>query len=104
MPEAALSRGAGGQPIRLFALFQGPHWTLLGYAAAAAAPIPARPGLRIHRVGEGGDLVDDGGHIRSAYGLAPGDWVLVRPDGYVGAIISSGQAPLSDAYLAGVGL
>ena len=28
-------------------------------------------------------IVDDGGHIQSAYGLAPGDWVLVRPDGYV---------------------
>ena len=97
-------RGAGGQPTRLFALFQGPHWTLLGYAAAGAAPIPARPGLRIHRIGDGGDIVDDGGHIQSAYGLAPGDWVLVRPDGYVGAIIASGQAPPSDAYLAGVGL
>jgi len=97
-------RGGGGQPTRLFTLFQGPHWTLLGYEADGAAPILARPGLHIHRVGEGGDIVDDGGHIQSSYGLSPGDWVLVRPDGYVGAIVSSWQAPPSDAYLAGVGL
>jgi hypothetical protein len=36
-------------------------------------------------------LVDDGGHFRDAYGLAPGDWVLVRPDGCVGAIVGADE-------------
>ena len=29
-PDAPI-RGAAGQKTRLFKLFQGPHWTLLGY-------------------------------------------------------------------------
>ena len=31
-------------------------------------------------------MEDDGGHLRDAYGLAPGEWVLVRPDGYVAGV------------------
>jgi hypothetical protein len=29
--------------------------------------------------------------MRDAYGLSPGDWVLVRPDGYVGAMVSGSE-------------
>ncbi|MDL5368060.1 FAD-dependent oxidoreductase [Xanthomonas sp. NCPPB 2654] len=98
-------RGAGGQPRRLFELFQGPHWTLLGYHVDrdAWAP-PARAGLHVHRVGPDADIVDDAGHLRAAYGLAPGDWVLVRPDGHVGAIVSAHEAAALEAYLGAVGL
>jgi hypothetical protein len=80
-------RGAGGQATRLFDLFRGPHWTLLGYGVERSAAIASRPGLRIHTVGARGDIADDGGHIRDAYGLTNG-WVLIRPDGYVSAIVS----------------
>ena len=98
-PDAPV-RGAAGQSARLFNLFQGPHWTLLGYETDRTSAIASRPALCIHLVGEKGDIVDDGGHMRDAYDLRPGDWVLVRPDGYVGAIVSSDEV----SYLENVGL
>jgi len=102
-PDAPV-RGAAGQPTRLFNLFRGPHWTLLGYETDRGSAIAPRPGLRIHVVGAGGDIIDDGGHMREAYGLSPGDWVLVRPDGYVGAIVSNAEVSALDPYLASVGV
>jgi 2-polyprenyl-6-methoxyphenol hydroxylase-like FAD-dependent oxidoreductase len=101
-PDAPL-RGAAGQPTRLFSSFQGPHWTLLGYETNRVAFAP-RPGLRIHIVGPHGDLVDDGGHFRDAYALSPGEWVLIRPDGYIGAIASSDNVSALERYLAEVGV
>ena len=102
-PDAPV-RGAGGQPIRLFNLFQGPHWTLLGYGTTRLSAVTPRSGLHIHAVGPRGDIVDDGGHLRDGYGLTPGDWVLVRPDGYIGAIVSSDHTAALATYLDGVGL
>ena len=96
-PDAPV-RGAAGQPTRLFTLFQGAHWTLLVYEAPS--PITARKGLRIHRIG--GDIVDDQGLAREHYGLAPGDCVLVRPDGYIGAVTR--DADVLEHYLGTVGL
>jgi 2-polyprenyl-6-methoxyphenol hydroxylase-like FAD-dependent oxidoreductase len=101
-PDAPV-RGAAGQPTRLFSLFRGPHWTLLGCEADRAAVAP-RPGLRIHVVGPSGDVVDARGHIRDAYGLSPGDWVLVRPDGYLGAIIGADDVMALERYLGEVGV
>jgi hypothetical protein len=101
-PDAPL-RGAAGQPIRLFSLFQGPHWTLLGYEADHGAFAP-RPGLRLHIIGRLGDLADERGHFRDAYALSPGEWVLVRPDGYVGAIAGSDDLAALERYLADVGV
>jgi 2-polyprenyl-6-methoxyphenol hydroxylase-like FAD-dependent oxidoreductase len=101
-PDAPV-RGAAGQPTRLFSLFQGPHWTLLGYQADRGAFAP-RPGLHISIVGPRGDLVDDGGHFHDGYALSPGDWVLIRPDGYVGAIAGSDNVSALERYLAEVGV
>ncbi|OHV24745.1 FAD-binding protein [Rhizobium sp. RMa-01] len=100
-PDAPLT-GAAGQPRRLFDLFKGAHWTLLGYEVGQVT-LPPRPGLHIHRICQGGDVIDKGGHFREAYGLAPGDWMLVRPDGYVGAIVASAEAWALEDYLAHVG-
>ena len=80
-------RGRAGQPTRLFSLFRGPHWTLLGYDVAQRPA--ARTGIRIVTVGHSGDIIDDGSYIADAYGLAAGQWVLIRPDGYIAAILSS---------------
>lgn len=102
-PDAPV-RGAAGMPTRLFKLFQGPHWTLLGYGMERPSAVAPRPGLHIHAVGPRGDIIDDGGHFRAAYGVSPGDWVLVRPDGYIGAIVSSEHVPDLEDYLASVGL
>ena len=95
--------GAAGQPRRLFELFKGTHWTLLGYEVQRHL-VPSRPGLHIHTFGAHGDLLDDGGHFREAYALTSGDWALVRPDGYVGAIVDSRDIEALERYLCFVGL
>ena len=101
-PDAPM-RGRAGQPTRLFALLNGPHWTLLGCETDRGA-IPPRPGLRVHVVGPRGDILDDHGHFHRAYGLAPGEWALIRPDGYIGAIVGSDNIAELERYLAKVGL
>src|SRR5262249_37656317 len=87
--------GAGGQRRRLFELFAGPDWTLLG-----AREAPARANMHAYVIGR--DLVDDGGHVRDAYALADDEWVLIRPDGYVGAFVRD-EAELA-RYAEGVGI
>lgn len=103
-PDAPL-RGAAGQATRLFALLAGPHWTLLGVDAdPARVHAYGRAGLHTHAIGPGGDLLDEGGHVRAAYGLAPGSLVLVRPDGYIGGVAGSDDAGALESYLTRVGL
>ena len=89
-PDAPI-RGAGGQPRRLFELF-GAHWTAIGWHAE-----PIRPRANLHAYMFGRDLVDDAGHFARAYALAHGDWLVVRPDGYIGAIARDAAA--IDRYL-----
>ncbi len=101
-PDAPL-RGAAGCPRRLFDLFTGAHWSLIGYETTHEIASP-RSDLHIHHVGARHELSDDGGHLRDAYGLAPGEWVLVRPDGYVGAIFGSDEGGALETYLKDVGL
>jgi 2-polyprenyl-6-methoxyphenol hydroxylase-like FAD-dependent oxidoreductase len=101
-PDAPI-RGAAGQSTRLFALFKGAHWTLLGYDVERDVVSP-RPRLHIHTLGSRGDIFDDGGHLRDAYALVSGDWVLVRPDGYVGAVVSSNEIGSLEMYLRDAGL
>jgi 2-polyprenyl-6-methoxyphenol hydroxylase-like FAD-dependent oxidoreductase len=101
-PDAPVG-GAAGQATRLFELLKGPHWTLFGYEADRGVVDP-HPNLHIHTLGAGGDVIDDGGHFRRAYALSPGDWVLVRPDGYVGAIVASPDAAALEPYLLQAGL
>ncbi len=102
-PDAPVC-AASGLPTRLFKLFQGPHWTLFGYGADRLSAAAPRAGLHIHAVGPRSDFTDDEGYVRDAYGLAPGDWVLVRPDGYIAAIVDSAHAPALEAFLERVGL
>lgn len=101
-PDAPL-QGAAGQARRLFEIFKGAHWTLIGYETGDGHP-PARKGLNIHRIGAGRELVDVRGHFSKAYGLAPGEWALVRPDGYVGAIVGETGMALLEEYMQKVGL
>jgi 2-polyprenyl-6-methoxyphenol hydroxylase-like FAD-dependent oxidoreductase len=85
-PDAPCLRD--GRPVRLFGCYAGPHWTLLRFGSTA--PTLDRPGLRSHRIG--GDLVDADRHIHDAYDVKDGAAVLVRPDGYIGAIASQPAA------------
>ncbi|MBF0890750.1 FAD-dependent oxidoreductase [Gluconobacter sp. LMG 1744] len=92
-------RGQAGQRTRLFSVFQGAHWTLLGYVVRDRSLAIA--GVRIVTIGAGHELVDEEGDIAEAYGVEPDQWVLVRPDGYIAGIIPSDnlEAQLS-RYLA----
>jgi 2-polyprenyl-6-methoxyphenol hydroxylase-like FAD-dependent oxidoreductase len=101
-PDAPIHH-ATGLPSRVFDLLQGPHWTLLGQDADRDRIAP-HPHLRTHVFGNRGDVVDTHGHFHDAYGLAPNSWVLVRPDGYVGAFIAGDGIDALQAYLQGVGI
>jgi 2-polyprenyl-6-methoxyphenol hydroxylase-like FAD-dependent oxidoreductase len=83
MPDARLT-GASGQQHRLFELLAGPHWTLLAFGTSGL-PSP-RPDLRVYTIGR--DLLDEHDALRTACGLHAGDMILIRPDGYVGAIVA----------------
>lgn len=102
-PDALLT-GAGGQPVRMFELMRGPHWTTIGYGISRERTLAVAKGQRIHRIGEDGDLLDRDGHFAAAFGLKPGSWVLVRPDGYVGAIVRADEADVLVRYGHAVGL
>jgi 2-polyprenyl-6-methoxyphenol hydroxylase-like FAD-dependent oxidoreductase len=95
-PDAPM-RGAAREPQRLFSLFKGTHWTLLGYHVDRNL-VPPRRGLHIHTIGSGDELIDDAGHFAAAYALSPGEWVLVRPDGYIGAIVNSHEIDALETY------
>lgn len=101
-PDAPV-RGAAGQLTRLFELLKGPSWTLLGYETDRSA-IEPRANLHIHIVGSGGDIADERRCVQTAYGVSAGDWVLVRPDGYVGAIVTAGRTAALEGYMTHVGL
>lgn len=92
------SLGAGGQSLRLFQLLQGPDWNLLAYETHGKV-IDARRNLRIHHIGEQDKLIDTLGHFRESYQLAPGQCVLIRPDGYVGAFFHGKQSNDIENYL-----
>ncbi len=96
-PDARLL-GAAGQPRRVFELLAGTHWTLLG-CGVARADLPARANLHVHAIGPAAELHDPHGDFAAAYALADGEWVLVRPDGYVGAIGACSDIASLHAYL-----
>jgi FAD binding domain len=77
-------RSSSGGPVRLFDCYAGPHWTLLRFGATA--PTLDRADVRSYRIGS--DLVDADRHIQDAYDAKDGAAVLIRPDGYIGAITS----------------
>jgi 2-polyprenyl-6-methoxyphenol hydroxylase-like FAD-dependent oxidoreductase len=96
-PDAPL-RDAAGTPTRLFSLFRGPHFSLLGLGERCAAALGRiETGIvRPYLVGPGG-LRDDDGHVARAYGTDA--LILVRPDGHVGLIAAPTDAGGVDDYL-----
>jgi 2-polyprenyl-6-methoxyphenol hydroxylase-like FAD-dependent oxidoreductase len=94
MPDAALL-GRAGQPRRLFDLLAGPQWTLLHNDPASQLAVTPRKGLRVIRVGADGELLDPHDQLL----LREGDYVLVRPDGYIGAVFDASSAAPVEDYL-----
>jgi 2-polyprenyl-6-methoxyphenol hydroxylase-like FAD-dependent oxidoreductase len=87
-PDAPV-RLPDGSPARLFDVFRGGRFTLLGLGAGAEAAVRRLAGrhtwLATCLVADDktATVVDDGGQVERAYGSDA--LVLVRPDGYVGA-------------------
>jgi 2-polyprenyl-6-methoxyphenol hydroxylase-like FAD-dependent oxidoreductase len=81
-------RSCDGRRARLFSCYAGPHFTLLSFGATA--PTVDHPQVRVYRVDT--DLIDVDRHIRDAYDVKDGAAVLIRPDGYIGAITSQPAA------------
>jgi hypothetical protein len=90
-PDAPCRDAATGATVRLFDLYRGPHFTLLGLGQRTAAALAgARSDLvKPYLIGPGG-LVDEGGHVARGYGEDA--LVLVRPDGHVGLIAGPDDA------------
>lgn len=97
-PDAPCRDPLTGAPVRLFDLFRGPHFTLLGLGERSAVALGAVEAdiVRPYLIGPGG-LIDDGGHAARAYG--EDILVLVRPDGYVGLIANPVDALTVASYL-----
>jgi 2-polyprenyl-6-methoxyphenol hydroxylase-like FAD-dependent oxidoreductase len=101
---------AKGEPVRLFDVFRGPHFTLLRLFGPEG-PMSGRELRGVKRVyvstaqkaDNGAEVyVDAFGHFASAYGRGKGECMLVRPDGYVGWVGLEENLPDLDRYLAGV--
>lgn len=99
-PDAPIKMA--GKAIHVFDLLKGPHWTLFGYDVQKIVPL--REGLNIHHFSKVGDLADDQKLFQRFYNVKAGDWVLIRPDGYVGAIVSSDHLDELEKYLKKMGL
>jgi 2-polyprenyl-6-methoxyphenol hydroxylase-like FAD-dependent oxidoreductase len=93
-----------GNPVRLFDLFRGPHFTLLEFLGENERPdessvlrcqiLRRTDGpLREHQF-----LARDE-HIWNTYGIASGALFLIRPDGYIGLIANTESASQVEDYL-----
>jgi 2-polyprenyl-6-methoxyphenol hydroxylase-like FAD-dependent oxidoreductase len=108
-PDAPCRDAATGAPRRLFEVFAGPHFTLLGFGAATAEALretTAKHGeaVRVCPVDAGPEgLLDPQGHARSAYGAAEDSLVLIRPDNYVALTAPAADTRAVLDYLDGLG-
>lgn len=108
-PDAPCRDAATGAPTRLFEVFAGPHFTLLGFGPGTAGALREtveKHGdvVRAYSVDAGpGGLLDDQGHARSAYGTTEDSLVLIRPDDYVGLTAPADGARAVLDYLDGLG-
>jgi 2-polyprenyl-6-methoxyphenol hydroxylase-like FAD-dependent oxidoreductase len=97
-PDAPLRDAVTGSPRRLFDLFRGPHFTLLGFGDRCAAAVgdAGTDIVKPYLVGAGG-LRDDDGHAAQAYGTDA--LVLVRPDGHIGLVADPAETGGVAGYL-----
>ncbi|HEY3684465.1 MAG TPA: FAD-dependent monooxygenase [Streptosporangiaceae bacterium] len=112
-PDAPGLRRADGSAARLFDLFRGPHHTLLAFGptAAQAAADLARPygdAVHPHLILTPGTpapppqiptATDTDGHAAKTYNIDTDTLILIRPDGYIGAITHPDTAPDLATYL-----
>lgn len=110
-PDAPGVNAAGGA-VRLFDLFRGPHFTLLRlFEGDGDIDRKEQRGVKCVDVTASAEtkstaqvstvqtFVDGFGHFAVAYGGGKGDYMLIRPDGYVGWIGSADNLFDLDQYL-----
>jgi 2-polyprenyl-6-methoxyphenol hydroxylase-like FAD-dependent oxidoreductase len=104
-PDAPGLNGAGN-PMRLFDLFRGPQFTLLHLFAGDDGEQKERRGAKRVDVTTSAETKPAGamyfdafGHFAEAYGGRKGEYMLVRPDGYVGWAGSADSLYDLDRYL-----
>ncbi|MGF6884810.1 hypothetical protein ABIA39_007009 [Nocardia sp. GAS34] len=95
--------------VRLFDLYRGPHWTLLGFGPQGAETIRAyhAPGfinMKPHAVLKPTDpaaenaVIDVEGHAHRSFQIDDSAIVLIRLDNYIGLIAWPADAAALDAY------
>jgi hypothetical protein len=109
-PDSPCLDPASGETVRLFELFRGPHWTLLGFGVRGAEAVrnvqpPEFVDLKVHAVLKPGEGATDVETVIDAEGLAHGFFevgedaiVLVRPDNVIGLIARPADQAALDAY------
>jgi 2-polyprenyl-6-methoxyphenol hydroxylase-like FAD-dependent oxidoreductase len=111
-PDAPCRDAATGARVRLFEVFAGPHFTLLGFGPGTAASLrqvaqASGPAVRTCGIDTGGtglgELHDAWHHARSAYGVTRDALVLVRPDNHVALTAPPHAARTVLDYLGGLG-
>jgi 2-polyprenyl-6-methoxyphenol hydroxylase-like FAD-dependent oxidoreductase len=98
---------AAGDPVRLFDLLRGPHFTLLRlFALEGYIDQHERSGVKYVDVRASPDpqlagqiYIDAFGHFAAAYGGGKGEYLLIRPDGYIGWVGSADSLSDLDQYL-----
>jgi hypothetical protein len=97
-PDAPLRDPVTGAPVRLFDLFRGPRFTLLGLGQRCASGLGRVETDIVTTYLDGRDgLLDENRHVADAYGTDA--LVLVRPDGYVGLVADPTDAGSVGDYL-----
>jgi hypothetical protein len=100
------------EQVRLFDLYRGPHWTLLGFGPAGAGvvaglDVPVGLDLRAYAVLRPADLlepvppgtvIDRLGHAHGVLDVEHDALVLVRPDNHVGFLARPADVAALDAY------
>ncbi len=102
-PDARL-QAAGGRIRQVFELMRGTHFTLLCNGDFVGAEKFRGKGIRVFKVCEGEELWDEYLEFQTSYGLEPGEAVLIRPDGYIAALIASSDLSKIPEYLKLLGL
>ena len=101
---------SNGKPVRLFDLFRGPHLTLLRLDPSDAATTALNScdikQVSVYKSRPAGNppagstvFVDSVGHFANAYGGAPDEFILIRPDGYIAWIGPKSSLPDLRTYM-----
>jgi hypothetical protein len=97
-PDAPCRDPLTGTPKRLFDLFRGPHFTLLGLGERCGTALDDLDTdiIKPYLIGPGG-LTDHAGHAAHAYGQDA--QILIRPDGYIGLLADADDTSAVADYL-----